>query len=264
MDQPLQLLDLVRLGGVIVRIERAAHDEQAEIVPQLRVAKEQQPERAKEDIDALDLLDASDEEDDALALIASEHLACVHLPHRTEHVQIDAARDDVQRRGICAVQIDELTDLDLTRSGHGGGLAHGTFLDRDAHVALAIDVLVHDLALDQAERVEHLDARHAPARRQRSRDLGREPVVRVDQVVTQALVAHILLDLGGELVEMLVDVHLRPVPHRTRGDVDHARVVAERLNAWVVLLAPAGEDVHGDAATPQLARQLANVHVHAA
>ena len=147
------------------------------------MAKEQEAERAQQDVDPFDLLDPTDEEDDALALVAPELLARVGLPHRTEHVQINTAGDDVKLRVICAVQIDELADLDLARRGHGGGLAHRTLLDRDAHVALAVDVLVHDLALHEAERVEHLDPRHAPLRREHPRDLGREPVVRVDQVV---------------------------------------------------------------------------------
>ena len=94
-------------------------------------------------------------------------------------------------------------------------------------------------------------------------DLGREPVVRVEEVVGAALRCDVLLELRRELVEVVVHVHLRPVAHRSRLDVDHARVLAEVLDTRVVLLPPAREDVDLDAAASELARELAHVDVRA-
>jgi hypothetical protein len=52
-------------------IERPTHDEKADIAPEVGVAKEQPTESAEQDVDPLDLLDATDEENDSLALIPS-------------------------------------------------------------------------------------------------------------------------------------------------------------------------------------------------
>ena len=86
----------------------------------------------------------------------------------------------------------------------------------------------------------------------------------VDEVVALAFGGHVLEELLAELVEMLVDGHLRPVPDRSGLDVDDACVRAELLDARVVPLAPACEDVDLDAARAEIARELADVHVHAA
>ena len=57
------------------------------------MALEEESERAQQDVDALDLFDATDEEDEALALVAAERLARVGLPDRLEDLRIDTARD---------------------------------------------------------------------------------------------------------------------------------------------------------------------------
>src|SRR5439155_25636430 len=86
----------------------------------------------------------------------------------------------------------------------------------------------------------------------------------MDEVVRADLSRNVFVELARELVEVVVDVHLRPVPDGPRFDVDHARVLAELLDARVVPLAPAREDVHLDTTLAECARDLAHVDVHAA
>src|SRR5205807_865315 len=120
-------------------------------------------------------------------------------------------------------------------------------------VALAVDVLIHHFALHEAQGVEHLDDRHPPPLLERARDLRREPVVGVDDVVRALL----LLDLGdqllGELVEMLEHGHLRPVAKGSRLNMDHSAVGSQGLDAGVVLFPPAGEDIDPMSARAQIA-----------
>jgi hypothetical protein len=135
-------------------------------------------------------------------------------------------------------------------------------LDLDANVALAVDVLVDDLALHEAQGVEHLHDRCVPLLLERPRDLRREPVMGMDQVVGPSLRRGVLEQLRREFVEVLVDLHLRPVPHRAGLDVDDPSVRTELLDPWVVLLAPASEDVDLDASRAEVPRELPYVDVH--
>ena len=88
-----QLEDLLGLGSVVAGVEGATDDEEADVAAQVGVALEEESERAQQDVDALDLFDATDEEDEALALVAAERLARVGLPDRLEDLRIDTARD---------------------------------------------------------------------------------------------------------------------------------------------------------------------------
>ena len=179
-----------------------------------------------------------------------------------EHLGVDAARDHRDARRVRLVEAAQLAELDRARRDDGRRSPDGLTLDLDPNVAFAVDVLVHDLALDEAEGVKHLDRWDLPALLERPRDLRREPVVRVQDVVCPTLLLDLGDELRGELVEMLVHVDLWPVPKRSRRDVDHACVRAERLDARIVFLAPPGEDVDLDAARAEVARELAHVHIH--
>src|SRR5207248_8767400 len=72
VHQPAELDDLLRLALRVGRVERTAHDEQADLPAQLGVGAEHEADRAQEDVDALDLLDAADEQDEPLAFIPAE------------------------------------------------------------------------------------------------------------------------------------------------------------------------------------------------
>ena len=181
-----------------------------------------------------------------------------------EHLGIDAAGDDPQLRRVGRVELLELAGLDLARRDDGRRLPHRTALDLDAYVTLGVDVLVHHLALHEAQRVEHLDPRDAPLRREDPRDLGREPVVRVNEVVAKPLLRDVRVDPRCELVEAVVDVHLREVADRTGFDVDHPGAGHDLLDLGVIVLPLPGVHVDLDAATREIARQLADVHVHPA
>jgi hypothetical protein len=59
--EPAQLLDLLGLGCVVLSVERTTDDEETDIAPEVGPPGEQQTERAEKDVDALYLLDATDE-----------------------------------------------------------------------------------------------------------------------------------------------------------------------------------------------------------
>src|SRR5207245_2138419 len=189
----------------------SADDEQTNLAAKLGMAKEQQRKGSEQDVDPLDLLDASDEKDEALALIASEQLARVRLTDRMENIRIDAAGDHRDLCWIGAVEPAELAELDVARSHDRRRLADALALDLGPDVALAIDVLIHHLALHETQGVEHLDDRHLPPLLERARDLRREPVVGVDDVVGTLLLLYLGDQLLGEFVEMLEHGHFRPV-----------------------------------------------------
>src|SRR5438093_10979300 len=147
MDQAPQLQDLFGLRRIVPRVERAADHEKTHVAAEVGMTREEPAESAEQDVDPLDLLDATHEEDDALALIAAKELARVGLPHRSEERRVDTARNDVDLRGVPGVEIAELFHLDLARGDDGRGFVDGLALDRHAHVALAGDVLVHQLTL---------------------------------------------------------------------------------------------------------------------
>ena len=237
VDETAELEDLLRLRRIVAGIERSSDDEQADLAAQVWPAEEEQREGAQEDVDSLDLLDPADEEDQALALIAAELFSGVGLTDRMEHDWIDAAGDHGDAGGIGPVEATKLVELDVARRDDRRGLPDRLALDVDPDVALTVDVLVQDLAFHEAERVEHLHDRDLPALLERAGDLGGEPVVRVDDVVRAALSLDLFDELRrcvfdellGELVEVLVDGHLRPVAQRTRSDVDHPAVRTECL-----------------------------------
>ena len=181
-----------------------------------------------------------------------------------EHGRVDAARDHGHTRAVRPVEAAQLAELDLARRDDGRGSPDRIALDLDTHVALTIDVLVQHFTLDQAERMEHLDDGDVPALLERPRHLRRKPVVRVHDVVAPALAFDMLEELRGELVEMLIHGHLRPVADRTRWNVNDACVGPDLLDARVVLLPPAREHVDLDAALAEVARELAHVDIHTA
>src|SRR6266404_8843043 len=86
----------------------------------------------------------------------------------------------------------------------------------------------------------------------------------MNDVVRASFTFDLFDELLGELVEMLVDRHLRPVPQRPGLNVDHPSVRPESLYPRVVLLPPAREDVDLDATATDIARELAYVNVHSA
>src|SRR5438552_19211298 len=87
--------------------------------------------------------------------------------------------------------------------------------------------------------------------------------MRVHEVVRLFLRRCVFDELVGELVEVLVYLHLRPVADGARLDMDHARVRTELLDPWVVLLAPTREDIDLDTACAEVARKFAHVDAHA-
>jgi len=161
------------------------------------------------------------EQDDALdlglaaGLEQAERASRVGLADRMEDLGIDAARDDPELRRRRGVELLELGGLDLARRDDRRGFLDRATLDRDTHVTLRVHVLVHDLALHEPERVEHLDPRHSPLWAEHPRDLRRQPVMRVDDVIAQVVLRDIRLDARGELGESVIHLHLREVAHRT-------------------------------------------------
>ena len=119
VDQSPQLQDLLGLGRIVPGVERAADDQKADVAAKVGMADEEPAESAQQDVDPLDLLDATDEEDDAFALIAPQAFARVGLPHRAEERRVDAAWDDVDLRGIAAIEVAELVHLDLACGDDG-------------------------------------------------------------------------------------------------------------------------------------------------
>ena len=87
--------------------------------------------------------------------------------------------------------------------------------------------------------------------------------MRVHEVVRLPLRGGVLEKLRREFVEVLVHVHLRPVPDRAGLNMDDPGVRTDLLDPRVVLLAPASEDVDLDASRAEVPRELAHVHVHA-
>ncbi len=85
----------------------------------------------------------------------------------------------------------------------------------------------------------------------------------MDDVVAEFVLGHVRIHAGGEFVEPVVDLHLRDVAHRAGGDVDDARARGDLLDDRVIVLPLPRVHVDLDAAMRELARELADVQVHA-
>ena len=94
MNEPAKLEDLLRFGCVVAWIEGPRDDQETHVAPHIGVALKEKPEGAQEDVDPLDLLDAPDEEDEPLALVAPELLARIGLANRMKQHGVHAARND--------------------------------------------------------------------------------------------------------------------------------------------------------------------------
>src|SRR5260221_9139888 len=76
------------------------------------------------------------------------------------------------------------------------------------------------------------------------------------------MLLHVGVDARGELVEAVVDLHLRDVADRAGLDVDHPRTGHDLLDLGVIVLALTRVDVDLDAAAREVSRELPDVEVH--
>src|SRR3982074_3915865 len=102
MNEASQLQDLLGFGRVVAGIEGATDNEKADVAAHLGMTLKEKTERAQKHIDPFDLLDPPDEQDEPLALIASELLACVGLSDRMEEHRSEPAWADGNAWGVGA------------------------------------------------------------------------------------------------------------------------------------------------------------------
>ena len=89
-----ELEDLLGLWCVVAGVKSTAHDEETDVAPHVGMTLKQETERAQEHVDPLDLLDSTHEQDEPLALVAPELLACIGLSDRMEQGRIHTAGND--------------------------------------------------------------------------------------------------------------------------------------------------------------------------
>ena len=94
MNEPAKLEDLLRFGCVVAGIEGPPDDEETHVASHVGVALKEKREGAQEDVDPLDLLDAPDEKDEPLALVAPELFARIRLANRMKEHGVHATRND--------------------------------------------------------------------------------------------------------------------------------------------------------------------------
>jgi hypothetical protein len=222
----------------------------------------QAAQRVEQGLQALDRREAADVEEERPARQPERRPRGVRIAGREEH-RVDPARDDGDPGGIGAVGGHELTALDHVGRHQPVGAGDDTPLFRDAQHGLLLGGEA-GAVLQPAQRVEHLHERDAPALAQRQPDHAGEPVVAVHEVVVDLLALPPRLHAGDELAEMPVHALARQRRLRARRQVDHARVLGQRHHARDGGVLRAREDVGGHAHPRQLARQLADVHVHPA
>ena len=181
-----------------------------------------------------------------------------------EQPGVDAARDDGGVRGVGAVVVDQRAPLDRARRHEPVDVADDPLLLVETHGRLEVGQTACRAILEAAERVEHLEHRHAPALTERDARDSREPVVSVNQVVLDPSRDPPCLDAIDELVEVIVDALARHRRLRSRRQVHHPRALAQRNDAADRRILRAREDVDREAHAPELTAELAHVHVHAA
>ena len=134
-----------------------------------------------------------------------------------------------------------------------------------AHLRNPIARVVGQGVLDDAERVEHLhDGRAAPAAGELDRGQARQPVVAVQQRVAAAGPALERFHAVDERVEIGHDLGRGHRSLRTRLDVHDARARAERDDLGNARGLAPREHVDLEPEPTQVARDLADVHVHPA
>ena len=212
-----------------------------------------------------------------------EPLQRLNAPDREQHALI--LGDAELRAGGRAVPGHELIERDTERD-HGHTLRrHAEHLAQQAAFVLcrrhdAVE-RVHEPALGLqsldrlvlrgagaqlhiAQRVEHPALWHAPARGEQPPRDGREPVVRIDDVVAQTLARPEGLDAVRELAgegdhPFVLERLRRPGRHRHQ-----PRTRCELLDLGRRAVGAAREDVDGDAERAELRGDLADVDVHPA
>ena len=241
----------------LVRRAVAADDQHVEVLVFVQLRR-----RPDQDIDPLQRLDSADEQDDPLAILQPELAPRDLFLDRREQVEIDAAWHDGDRRSIGAVEFRQQMLLVLTRDDDAirarGDRAFG--IDPRSRLVLGRAGAI----LYLAERVEHRDVRHVPTRAQADCHHAGHPVVAVHHVVGDALARREREYVRLELVEVRCDHFFADRRARTRGDVDDARVRAERLGQRRIGRRGAGEDIDAVATRAERLAELADVDVHAA
>ena len=118
--------------------------------------------RAEQNVDALQRLDPADEEQDLVVIAEAELLPRLALVYRLEHAEVDAAGHDGDAVRVRIVVADEQLPLVLAGDDDAIGLARDRPLRFNA--CRRLPFADAGAGLRFAERVEHRDVRHAPAR----------------------------------------------------------------------------------------------------
>ncbi len=201
----------------------------------------QRGEPVDQERDPFDRVDAADEEHDRLG--AEPQLraggGAVAGP---EEVEVDAAADGVDLGGAHAVPPADLRPFAGVGRHDRVDLAHDPALGLDAPLGLpAVGGADRrrGALLQPAEGVEHLHRRGAPIAAQQVRDPAGEPVVAVDDVVTDAVAQGEEGHFGGEAGQVVEEGVLVERGGRAGADVDHPHPVAEGHDVGRVRVGPA-------------------------
>jgi hypothetical protein len=245
-----------RAVRALARVPLAAHDQQARRLGHHR-------HRLQQRVEALDRLQPADVQEHRIRRQLQQILGLGRV-HRLEEIGVDPARDHRDALGAGAVVPHQVRPLHHVGRHHPVGLGHDPRLLVQAQGGLELRVALGHRVLQAAQGVEHLHEWGAPRLAQPQAGHAGEPVVRVDQIVGQALIERELLHPGRELLE--VRVH-RLAGHRGLGprwQVHHPRARTQLDHPRDGGVLGAGEDVDVHAHPPELARDLPHVHVHAA
>ncbi len=244
--------DAGELGPAVVTA-RAADDDEQGVGP----AAGDLGEGTDGDVEALEGLDAPDEQQDGAAGLQTEGGAGAALVTGREEGVQHPRGDDLDPGGVGAVVSDEVVGLGRARRRDRVGAGDDLGLGVDPALRLGIA----GLRLHPGERVERRHERQVELVLEPVTGHAREPVVGVDGV--EGARAEVGEDALGELVDGAGQVLLREVDGPS-GDVDdpHARLDVHDLGQ--VWCRGPGEDVDGDARLRERRSQLAHVDVHAA
>ncbi|MDZ7727518.1 MAG: hypothetical protein U5Q44_04595 [Dehalococcoidia bacterium] len=228
---------------------------------ELRVGRVGLGQRLDEDVDALQLLQPADPEQDGGVRVETEGTARLGAVARMEELEVDAAGDGVQARFLGAVVAGEQVAFVAARRDDGVSAArgHALVVDTDARLLFADARAV----LHLAEGVEHDDLGRIPGAGELHAGAGALPVVAVDDVVAVPLGGGEVARVADEFPQVLRKAFLLGFPGWACIDGHEPQVGRDVLDSGAVVV-PAREDVDLVAHGGEFAGELQHIHVHAA
>ena len=248
-----EVMETVRLGRARGAARSADHDERGAAIVE-------RGQRADGDVDALERLDPTDEQQqrpvfEPEAFTQPRTFAAT----RTEHRMVDAGWHDLDARRLRAIELRELQTFLRSRSEHQIGAVDDLVLEPSAVLGLVVET---GFGLDARERVERRDERAVERVFEPVTDRARDPVVGVKNVVVVAGLAHPVEYRVGERIDQRRQVVQCHRSARSDVDVHDAKPVFDARDGWRTGIFASREHVAFDTRVRESGREGADVDVH--